>query len=115
MTPAAISEIEKAYIERIKDKREYDEQIAWLNRQYVRAAIISAFVKKVKYPKNPIEERELKRTDFTDDEKEQSIILGLMVQISVNSDSRMIVLPIFEILWYTRIYTKAGEPIRYGG
>ena len=73
MTPAAISEIEKAYIDRIKDKREHDEQMAWLNGQYVRAAIISAFDKKVKYPKNPIEEKELKRTDFTDDEKEKYV------------------------------------------
>ena len=73
MTPAAISSIEKAYVQNLKEKRDYDEQLAWLNGQYVRVAIISAFDKKVKYPMNPIEERELKRTDFTDEEKEKYV------------------------------------------
>lgn len=73
MTPAAITSIEKAYAQNLKEKRDYDEQMAWLNGQYVRVAIISSFDKKVKYPNNPIEERELKRTDFTDEEKEKYV------------------------------------------
>lgn len=40
---------------------------------YNHAAIASCFSKKTKYPENPSKTRELKRTDFTEEEKENYV------------------------------------------
>lgn len=74
MTPAEIYETEKAFWERKKQEYELMEQSAWMNGYYVLAAIGTAFSKKhAEYPDNPAKERELRRTDFTEEEKNKYV------------------------------------------
>lgn len=73
LTPAAISAIEKAYVDGLKEKRDYEEQMIWLSGQYNMLAIGASMSKKIKYPNNPVQEREMKRTDFTEQEKEKYV------------------------------------------
>ena len=74
LTPAAIYQIQKAYIDEKKREMDLIEQHAWLTGQYVIAAIgVSFSKKKIKYPENPAVIREKNRTDFTEEEKERYI------------------------------------------
>lgn len=73
LTPAAIYQIQKAYIDEKKREMDLIEQHAWLTGQYVLAAIGVAFSKKKKYPDSPIEIREKNRTDFTEAEKQKYV------------------------------------------
>lgn len=74
MTPSEIYKTEKAFWENKKQEHELMEQSAWLNGYYVLAAIGTAFSKKhAEYPENPAKERELRRTDFTEEEKNKYV------------------------------------------
>lgn len=55
------------------------EQLAWMNGQYVLAAIGVAFSKKHReYPPNPVSERELRKKEYTEEEKEK--YTGLLIK-----------------------------------
>ncbi len=87
LTPAAIYQIQKAYIDEKKREMDLIEQHAWLTGQYVLAAIgVSFSKKKIKYPENPAVIREKNRTDFTEEEKKKYVEL-LFGQLGTMKDN----------------------------
>lgn len=73
MTLREVTQHIEAYLEKIKQKNETEQYLAWLNGSYVAAAIGCTFGKK-SYPKNPLESNsnELEiHEDMTDEEKRE--------------------------------------------
>ena len=64
--------IEK-FREKEKQKREYDQYLAWLNGYYYQFAIGASMSRKIKYPKNPLEETPVidDSMDLTEEEKDK--------------------------------------------
>lgn len=70
MTPQAVYRVLESHTNRLKRESDMYEQHAWLTGQYVLAAISTAFGKHHNdYPDNPLHAREMKRTDFTEEEQ----------------------------------------------
>lgn len=71
MTPLAIRMEIEGYTERKKNEEEMIEHQSWLNGYYTMYAIGSNLSKKIKYPKNPLEEEMVivEDMELTEDEK----------------------------------------------